>query len=1293
MRTKHVTFDPIPTLEHVRGMALYGPGATLFTIGPNGTVQQFDLNAPSIMVANVQHPVSLLPPSPPNSIEEQANRSVHSTTTIHTSESESSSIPLELSVSESDEDHMSPYDRIARRQPQDNGHPGYDTSSPVSSRSGVSAMSKSSAGSQTPGRKHGSIRSRAMTDNTYISAGTSVKSSVMGRRETDNYSMGYSLGTTSVSSLASSRSRHRPSRLRNEIPRSPDESQMVHDLFKYTRTRLSDMPYRSPNVGDGSRLTNDDLRRQMLLTIFGWQSEIEDLIRDEMSRQPAASTSRILLSKWLGDTETDIMPAGAAQNMTSSDWMLLALSGIGSHSSQQKQLGRVYVQRLLESGDIHVAVTIMLGMGDQNDAIEIYISHRRYMEALILAALSFPGVWERQAAIIRKWGEWAVQHGQQQLAIRCFACTDQEPTEAWRSPSAVQLNFANTGTPSIPEILSPPLSPPGQRGPQRSIAKTSALRLITSFGDENQKSKFYSEQDGGATPIAAGVTPIAESAVSPGGNEATTAFIRPSNKSRFNTPTSARPSVRGRLPSIGEVASGFDRDVFDASNERGHSRRGSNAQDNLAAGNALHRAATASPMMMRDNFKQSASGSNGERPPSPDRHLMARMQEAHANRRNGSRDRIPHGINMQLQSMEPNQIDTASTEQSAASSTRFHWPSRRRGPGSVASSVTSASSAGRSYRHGTRGKTDHINSLDAAKEYSRRSRSRHASKERAEDGSNIRQKSKDRASKPRGTSQERGRASARSWTQPRRSPTSPIPMSPEDLANLGTNNYFESIEPVTIKKVSSSKTKSRTSSRGSGRRSPDGRRKLPPIDTRSRSKGNDRTGVRSPTSPVPLSASALHYQGSEDEEDYKRAMMDREAFRAKHSRSTSRGLNSPSTTRHERSQSGRREPAPETIEILPPPTTVTTRSRAASVSTEHVGDLRRMADDRQRRKELAALELEERRKSLAKRAETPRIPHPDSYAPSPYMRVGVEAAEEMPKDDLPPRSATEPPQNMYAKAGPSIGLPATPKAMRLIMEHDNKEDRPEVPEIPSTFAEKHLIETSPKQETAEEMDESSSLFLLPSTVYQPPQPGRADIPRSMSAPIPDELPHHSRHRSKKSVAEPSHTIDEIVHREVPGLQGDSIPPPPPSAPPLLKELQHLATPPPPPPAPLAYSRMQSSSNGSMTPGVEIVMDDEEPIAAAPYDGMVPVLSPPAPRPRHNRGRSTSEISRAGNFSAEATRSSARPGMMRSPSVGADRIRSPVLSPPPVMYDQDAIRSPIEPPGRHASTGLHHSEMI
>jgi hypothetical protein len=60
----------------------------------------------------------------------------------------------------------------------------------------------------------------------------------------------------------------------------------------------------------------------------------------------------------------------------------------------------------------------MIGLGDHNDAVEIYISHKKHMEGLILTCLFFPTAWERIEQIVRKWGEWAVQHGQQQLAIR-----------------------------------------------------------------------------------------------------------------------------------------------------------------------------------------------------------------------------------------------------------------------------------------------------------------------------------------------------------------------------------------------------------------------------------------------------------------------------------------------------------------------------------------------------------------------------------------------------------------------------------------------------------------------------------------------------------------------------------------------------------------------------------------------------------------------------------------------------------------------------------------------------------
>ncbi|PTB70017.1 hypothetical protein BBK36DRAFT_1166218 [Trichoderma citrinoviride] len=1313
VRTKHVTKDSIPTLEHVKGLAVYGPGASLFTLGPNNTVQQFDLNSPAIMVANVQHPAGVLPPSPPTS-EETGGRSVHSATTIHTSESESSSIPLEMGISESDDDHLSPFQRLAKRNAPEARNEVHDTGSAASSQSGVSSLSKSSASSRTPGRQGSSLRSRGMTEGTYISAGSSMKTSTVGRHEADNYSMGYTLPSTSGPSLASSRSRHRPSRLRHEVPRSPDEAK-VQDLFKYTRSRLSDLPYKHPMPTPRSHPTNDDLRRQMLSTIFGWNKEVEDLIRDEMSRYPAGSANRILLAKWLGDIDADIMAAGS-QNMTSQDWMLLALSGIGGQASQHK-LGRVYVQRLLENGDVHVAVTIMLGMGDYNDAIEVYISHKRYMEALILTCVAFPSVWERQAAIVRKWGEWAVKHGQQQLAIRCFACTDQESSEPWTSPSAAQLNFQNI-TPSIPEVLSPPLSPPGiQRGPQRSVAKASALKLITSFGDPNQKAKFY---DGGQTPIAAGVTPIAESAISPGGAyDPATAFLRPSGNSRFNTPTSARPIGqgfnRGRLPSIGEANKPLDNiaSIVDAPTQKrpSHSRKSSAPQDNMAAGLAMQRAATASPMMMRDQYQSVVHGYGGERPPSPDRNIMSRLQEVHSAQRNGSRDRIPAGLNLQLQTMvQPATMEAMSPEQSAASSARFHWPSRRRGTGpsaaSVTGSITSASSAGRSHKSNARQRDDYIHSLEAAQNYPRRAGSRTGSKERTRDVSTGRHTSRERRTKSRDPSEERGRASARSWTRPKRSPTSPVPMSPEDLAILSNRTFDNSVEPLTIRKASVVKGKAsgRTSSRGRGGSVP-----------------------RSPPSPVPLSATALHYQGSEDEEDFRAAMRAQEEFRAKHSRSVGHNASSPAVSRREHAESSRRRETTEARDAAPTVFSQNVHGRAAS--TEHAGDLKKMKDERQRKKEQAARELEERRKSLAKRQLGPQIPHPSQISPG-RPPILVEAEDEKLPDDLPPRSATEPPRtaepprSMYAQNRPQIGLPATPKAMRLILRSDDNqyEDLPPPP-VPATFSQKYSPQNSPQYSPKYSYDNNqqpltllpSTVYQLPSTVYQPPS--RPMIPRSMSAPIPEEPP-HARYGRKGSANE-GRGLDDIVETEWRRQVNNLVPPPPPPPPsaPLtfLKELQHLAVPPPPPPAPLPHVRRQPPVAGTLASGmIEIVMDDdeaEESMTAAPNDGMVPVLAPPEPPVKgHNRGRSLGEGSLSGRRTkaTERLRSGSRSrkgsiGIMSPPleMYGGEgnpnslhQLRSPVAGiPPPVLYDRDAVRSPIEGHGRKMSMGLHESGMF
>jgi hypothetical protein len=475
----------------------------------------------------------------------------------------------------------------------------------------------------------------------------------------------------------------------------------------------------------------------MLSTIFGWNKEIEDLISDEMVRHPNESSSRIMLAKWLGLVDQDIMKT-SSESMTSSDWMLLALSGIGGQSSQRK-VGRAYVQTLLEKGDVHAGATILIGMGDHNDAIEIYMAHKRYMEALILTCLFFPQVWERQSAMIKKWGEWAIQHGQKELAIRCFSCAGNESTEPWASPSAAQLTFRNP-TPNIGDILSPPLSPPGlNRGPQRQIGKNSALKLITSFDNGVGKSKFFSQGDNAATPLAGGATPIAESAVEKGGysfdDDPETAFVRPSTKSTFNTPTTNRSftSAFGNiqpLPSIGETHGELPTPPIDRlERQRGHSRRTSvEAADNMSAGMSLARANTASPMMMRDKYRRIGP----EVPLS--RGDLAAIESERTKSRNGSRSRMPAGLDLYIkadlaQAAYDDDGLPSEDASSLASSTRYHWP-RRRGPASVSSAATASTAKSGRSTAGGRPLDNYIHSLDAAATKTKKQPTRNPSHDR-----------------------------------------------------------------------------------------------------------------------------------------------------------------------------------------------------------------------------------------------------------------------------------------------------------------------------------------------------------------------------------------------------------------------------------------------------------------------------------------------------------------------------------------------------------------------------------
>ena len=1185
VRTKRVTYESVPTLEHVKGLAVYGPGATLFTLGRNNTAQQFDLNSPPVLVANVQHPANPLPPSPPVSIEEQKKQDAPAATRGI----ELSAVPINIDISESDEDHMSPLARIAREMDKhdsdqlDAPTDRADTLSPVSSRSRASSHSinsRSSGGSNhyRPHRsRHTSVASRGMSDGTTMSFGSSLHSyrePSLASSSRDSYSM----SSMSSASNTSHRSRPRGSRLRQEILQSPEDARVI-DLFKFTKSRLSDIPYRHPKVTDNSRLTNDNLRRQMLSTIFGWEGEVEDLIQDELSRHPMGSPNRVLLAKWLGDIDTDIM-ATSSESMTSSDWMLLALSGIGGHASQAK-VARAYVQRLLEKGDVHTAATIMIGMGDQNDAIEIYVSHKRFMEAVLLTCLVFPADWQRQSALVNKWGEWAVQHGQQPLAIRCFSCTGSESSEPWFSPGAQAATFSQVMNQAIPEMLSPPLSPPGSRGPQRSIAKTSALKLITSFDDKSSKSKFFRANEDERTPIGGisglrsggGITPIAESAISPGVDTAHTALLRPGHRSAYHTPITARTATPGgfarqRLPSIGEtpadvilpgrkiettnppptVESGSDRRSIGS-----HERKNSQPTELMQLSSAIYnphptnRAATASPMMQRNKEAIAAALPL----PSPALESVNAIKQS-GRQRNGSRDRKPDGLQIQWPPMES--ILTGdymtSPEPSAVSS---KYRSKR----SVTGSVTSTSSAGRrspilserSYRSqgnqspAVTGKSldQYISSLDSAQYYSERKRSR----ERREKSGRVRSSS--RKTRDREPSEERGRTTGRYIKPAKRSPTSPLPMSPEDLRDLGAIGYDDetmstrtkrensrsraskpssrirraSVEAPTREHVAS-KPSSRVTSRNNSRR-PRSREPLRQLDTRGRSKSRgDGSTIRSPSSPLPMSPQAKFYR-DDDDDDLRKAVEDQMRFRSRH-RSTSRirergtsSVRGGSPERRRRDRSSSRKPGDRSGSKAGKDQESRHRrpSHSRRVSEAEVGDIKKIKDERQLKKEQAARELEERRKSLARRPSAPPIVHPEELARLSPMSYQPPTRTDYSRAQLVPqrspnitRSQTTSPESFRSghdsnnSTSPQVGLPATPRAMRHPKFDPEGKDIPDVPQIPERYDNTQPPTWGSNTHTLSYNNAFENLAPLPKSVYQ--SPPRRVPPRSASAPIPEE---------------------------------------------------------------------------------------------------------------------------------------------------------------------------------------------
>ncbi|KAI4637011.1 hypothetical protein J4E93_010677 [Alternaria ventricosa] len=1335
VRTKRVSYETVPTTDGIAAICNYGPTATLFTIGRNSSIQQYDINpsnGPATMVANVQHAPANTPPSPPSSLDEQQKQMETPLTALP-----SKSLPLMLADSESSADEgvaMSPLQKIAQEMDQleEERRDRVGPLSPVSSRG--SQSSRSSGSGRAPRYRydrpsHGSASQRSTRSKSSNGSGTIFSS---GTSSLAGTSTRESVSIRSISSAASS-SRYGSSALRKEVLRSPEESKKNQhmDLFPFTKMRLSDVPFRPTDLGPDR--TPDDLRLNMLKVVFGWDQDIEDLVQDELARHSPGSAAAVLLSKWLGDLGADLMASMVgSESMTSSDWMLLALSNMGQGS--QKKVGEAFVQRLLEKGDIHPAVAIFLGLGEYNDAIEVYVSRKYYMEAILLTCLTFPTDWQRQSFLVRKWGEHAVQHGRAELAVRCFSCMGLETTEPWFSPRAQDAVFSAQKQALLGSQMSPPLSPPsGSVGSSRVAARMASLKLVTDFTRGPQPRQIVREEDE-KTPMNAGVTPIAESAISPAVGHG--GWLGRAARDASREPSSARTATPGsysrkRFPSRSDAGRKTTNNEVLASLAIPDRGQRNESHPRTAIDN-IGREAETLPFSTRratsgsKDFVLSAAtfnpGKSSDHLPSPAAGVFDVLEKKRAESRGSSRSRNIQELHLDM----PDAVVETGPETGYSNS--------RLSPPLTGASIKSAKA---------RSIDQYISSLEEANHYSQNRANSRNEERPASRTARTR-------SRTREESQNRGRSGVRYIRQGKRSPSSPVPMSPEDAGiyssqkkEMGTSTedfdderfYKMSIaSPAVTESVASTRTarsrarqgvsKTRSSSKAATRRteSPEGA-------VRARSRGASRAssrravegrgrsaqrGEHSPVSPQPM-------QRDDDE-----GFAGYEPPRQRHRSSSRRPSDSAISSRREASEE-RRAPRDRSVSRKPTPflrESSRTRGYGRDASPDSLISGRsgasRMRPTTLSRRALAARELEERRLSLARRPSAPVIPHPGDLAfrPVSHERSNTDDmlnSMSMYRDPI-TRSQTADPEmtKRIGGAGPTsttsvpIGLPANPRAMRhpryMTADPNDEDDIPAVPSIPDNmqFQDSHSGETDdigpllpattfgqptapPRSMSAPPQD------ILPSSTYNSPTFPMGRRPsvggsrgHSRQNTMPDVLPqtNYKRHSPPPITASIAETIHENHQNQVIIIDQEED-----RAPPLLSQLQHLATPPPPPPPPLNLGGHNGNGIGMINIAIDSNSPGEKPMEVSPTNPSA-TGSPHA----HRRGRGSVSENLGMTFKrvTERMRSTSRgPQRAKSPPITMTRAeRSPYESVPEFSFPRGP--NTRSPPG---DSGNHHDSYF
>ena len=357
---------------------------------------------------------------------------------------------------------------------------------------------------------------------------------------------------------------------------------------------------------------------------------------------------------------------------------------------------------------------------------------------------------------------------------------------------------------------------------------------------------------------------------------------------------------------------------------------------------------------------------------------------------------------------------------------------------------------------------------------------------------------------PGQTSDYRGRSAKRYIGPPKVSPSSPIPMSPDEVmasrAMAAATNIDESYyrESKPQRKNSNAGRTSRTNSQA-----PSGQRYTSQVDLRL-AVNRDRSESRTPAKPFARSPSvpAITNNDSTSTGSESRQGLQVNRTRGASIKDKAGGVSDHSTKSFDEDSS-------------------------ASENQEE-GIVRRRDLQTLTKKQLAARELEERRASLARRPSAPTIPLPSDVktplkrplmAPRHHTELGIS-----PSSFAPPHSAGSiirshtadpeskgrfPPTRTTGTSTPTapIGLPATPRAMKhpryMAAEtngHGGVPAIPQVPETPPQLTAATFQQGSPSPKSAED-DQIAPL--LPSTVFgqsAPLSPPRASSARRRRGP-------------------------------------------------------------------------------------------------------------------------------------------------------------------------------------------------